>query len=85
MPTISLFYGILIRMHAQKEHNPKHFHAQYGEYDAVFNFDGEILEGEFPPKQAKLVGAWAVLRKEDLEANWNLGFNGEQVKDISPL
>ena len=33
MPTISRFYGILILMHlTQKEHNPPHIHAYYGEY-----------------------------------------------------
>jgi len=30
MPTISMFYGIVIRMYfAPKEHNPPHFHAYY--------------------------------------------------------
>jgi hypothetical protein len=80
-----MFYGILIRMHAQKEHNPPHFHAEYGEFEATFNFDGEITKGEFPSKQTKIVAAWAVLHSESLDANWKLGQNGEQVRDISPL
>jgi hypothetical protein len=30
MPTISMFYGIVIRMYcAPSEHNPPHFHAYY--------------------------------------------------------
>ena len=40
MPTISMFYGIIIRMYYD-DHNPPHFHAFYGDYKAVFNFDGE--------------------------------------------
>lgn len=44
MPTISMFYGILIKMN-YKEHNPPHFHAYYQDYEATFNFDGELLEG----------------------------------------
>ena len=29
MPTISMFYGITIRMYNNGEHNPPHFHADY--------------------------------------------------------
>lgn len=36
MPTISQFYGIIIRMFFE-EHAPPHFHAQYGEYKAAIN------------------------------------------------
>ena len=31
MPTICIFYGIIIRMFFD-EHAPPHFHAQYGEF-----------------------------------------------------
>ena len=35
MPTICTFYGIMIIMHlTNKEHNPPHIHAIYGEYEA---------------------------------------------------
>jgi hypothetical protein len=38
MPTISMFYGIIIRMYfAPKEHNPPHIHAYYNEYKISFN------------------------------------------------
>lgn len=40
MPTISMFYGIVIRMYYD-DHNPPHFHAFFGEYEAIFNFEGE--------------------------------------------
>ncbi len=29
MPTISMFFGIIIRMYNNGEHNPPHFHASY--------------------------------------------------------
>ena len=29
MPTISTFFGIIIRMYNNGEHNPPHFHASY--------------------------------------------------------
>lgn len=39
MPTISMFYGILIRMYYD-DHNPPHFHAFYGNYKARFSIEG---------------------------------------------
>ena len=45
MPAISMFYGIIIKMYNNGEHNPPHFHASYQGYYATFNFDGELIEG----------------------------------------
>ncbi len=50
MPTISMFYGIIIRMYNNGEHNPPHFHATYQNYNAVFNMNGELINGEMPTK-----------------------------------
>jgi hypothetical protein len=37
MPVIARFYGIVIKMYfSQSEHGIPHFHAIYGEYNAVF-------------------------------------------------
>ena len=48
MPTIAYFYGIAIRMYF-REHPPPHFHAIYGEHEAVvFIENGEVLEGWLP-------------------------------------
>jgi hypothetical protein len=38
MPTISKFYGILIRMFFN-DHAPPHFHAEYGEFKAIVNIE----------------------------------------------
>lgn len=87
MPTISLFYGILIMMHCEsgERHNSPHVHAKYGNYNAVFALDGTLLDGEFPRKQKKLVEAWIVLHEDDLTANWELLQNGEDFFRIEPL
>ncbi|RFZ78276.1 DUF4160 domain-containing protein [Lacrimispora amygdalina] len=52
MPVISRFYGIVIKMYLrQKEHNPPHIHAIYGEYIGMFSLeDGEMFEGDIPQK-----------------------------------
>lgn len=87
MPTISMFYGILVRMYLGKsEHNPPHFHAYYQNFKAVFNIDsGEMTEGNLPVRQRKLVEAWAELHREDLLADWQLATNGELPFNIEPL
>ena len=51
MPTISMFYGIMIRMYNNNEHNPPHFHALYQGYKAVFDMEGNMTEGEMPKAQ----------------------------------
>ena len=87
MPTISMFYGIVIRMYWKDndKHKLPHFHAYYGENEAVFTLDGEIISGSFPHKQAAYVKAWALLHEEELLANWQLAFNQEETYRIDPL
>ena len=85
MPIISNFYGIFIIMYKGNEHNPPHFHARYGEYKAKFDFNGKIIEGKFPPKQARYVKVWAELRRESLNTDWAFAINGEEPQQIEPL
>ena len=87
MPTISMFFGIVIRMYCDKaEHNPPHFHAYYQDHTATVDINScEIITGKLPPKQAKLVLAWTELHKEELLADWQLASNGELPFKIEPL
>jgi hypothetical protein len=51
MPTLSMFYGVIIRMYYfdNKQHNVPHIHAEYADSQAVFSLvDGELLAGELP-------------------------------------
>ena len=59
MPTLSMFYGILIRMFKEvnSNHHIPHFHAEYGEYVAVYDFDGNLIEGSMPKRQQKFISA----------------------------
>lgn len=84
MPTISMFYGIVIRMYYDN-HNPPHFHAFYGDSKAIFNLDGELLEGSMPTSQIKLITAWTLIHKDELMANWQLAKNSETLYKINPL
>ena len=60
MLTISMFFGIIISMFVgKKEHNTPHFHARYQDYNAIFNLEGELIEGEMPIRQRKFIEVWA--------------------------
>ncbi|MBQ6735175.1 MAG: DUF4160 domain-containing protein [Lachnospiraceae bacterium] len=85
MPEISLFLGIRITMN-WSEHNPPHFHAQYGEYKAsVLIEEGVISAGYLPRRQLKYVLAWAELHQDELMQNWELAKDGRPLNKISPL
>jgi len=87
VPTISMFFGIVIRMYFGKsEHMPPHFHAYYQDFDASISIEtGELLEGSLPTRQMKFVLAWAEIHKEELLADWKLTMNGERPLPIDPL
>jgi hypothetical protein len=87
MPTISMFYGILIRMYlGKKEHNPPHVHTYYQDQKATYDIRTcDKMEGEIPKDKEKLVSAWIILHKDELLANWELAQNGETPYNIDPL
>lgn len=85
MPTISTFYGILIRMFFN-DHHPPHFHAEYGEFKAIVNIqDLSITEGSLPRRAQQLVLEWAELHQDELMLDWQLCQAKEQPKQIAPL
>lgn len=84
MPELCRFMGIIIRMY-RREHPPPHFHAIYAEHEATYTFDGELLEGELPRKQDRLVRAWAGIHEEDLERCWEQATSDGDLGTIEPL
>lgn len=63
------------------KHNKPHIHALYGEYEMSISFDGEIVAGNLPDKQRKLVEAWVALHEDELRAAWKAyNENGEVIK-----
>ena len=87
MPTLSMFYGIIIKMYNEKggKHHLPHFHAEYQGQKAVITFDGEVLEGNLPSPKLKLISAWVVIHRDELEANWTLLSEGNPYFKIEPL
>lgn len=85
MPTISTFYGILIRMF-YNDHPPPHFHARYGEFEATIAIATfEILEGRLPQRALSLAREWAMIHKEELLGNWNRCRENDAPARIEPL
>ncbi len=88
MPTISMFFGIIIRMFYRdnKQHNLPHIHAEYQGEVAVFAImDGIILDGSLPNPKRKLVEAWIEIHRDDLLADWQLAVEGAKVFKIKGL
>lgn len=88
MPTISMFYGILVLMFFRdnKQHNLPHIHVRYqGDEAAVSIEEGALLDGKLPPKQLKMVQAWIEIHKEELQVDWQLAVSGEDPFRIAPL
>jgi len=81
MPEIARFYGIIIKLFFA-DHPPAHFHAVYGEYNALFNIETlEMMEGDLPQRARKLVVEWATLYRNELKVMWK----SQNFKKLPPL
>lgn len=88
MPTISMFYGIVIYMYFfdNERHKLPHIHARYQGQQASFSIlDGALLGGDLPLSKIKLVQAWIEIQRESLMADWELAVNGQAPFPIDPL
>ena len=82
MPEITRFYGIEIKIFFNREHNPPHFHATYGEKEGAFAIESlEMLAGDLPPKAQSLVREWASCYKSELMMMWN----SKTLQKLQPL
>ena len=65
-----------------KEHNPPHIHAIYGDYEATFYIsDGNIFEGDFPLNGKRLVKEFVNTYRDELLNMWNTGI----YKKLEPI
>ncbi|MGA1409986.1 MAG: DUF4160 domain-containing protein [Prochlorotrichaceae cyanobacterium] len=66
--------------------HPAHLHAEYSGKKAVFDLEGNIIKGNLGSKTAtKLVREWIDLHVSELEEDWRLAKNNEDMKKIDPL
>ena len=88
MPTISMFYGVLVTLfyEAASPHKKPHIHARYQKHKAALSIsDGSVLAGSLPPKKLKMTQVWMDLHREELMANWTLAKAGADPFKINPL
>jgi hypothetical protein len=85
MPTISAFYGIIIRMY-HRDHEPAHFHVFYQGREAKIDIESlELIAGRLPRRALGLVLDWAELHQRELRDNWILAQQRKPINNISPL
>jgi hypothetical protein len=73
-PIISTFFGIIVRIQYEVggKHNSPHIHAEYQGYEISIDFEGNVLAGNFPRKQLKVLQAWIEIHEDELLANWKV-------------
>jgi Domain of unknown function (DUF4160) len=85
MPRVCNFYGIAIYMY-YRDHAPPHFHAIYGECEAVVDIARvSVVEGWLPRRALSLVLEWAAAHRGELQTNWELARAGQPLIPIGPL
>ena len=88
MPELSRFFGIIIRMYVEVggPHHLPRFHAYYQNDVAVIGLDPvELIAGNLPRRQRRLVEAWAELHQDELLADWQRLQQGQRPVPIAPL
>ena len=85
MPTISVFYGISIRMYYD-EPPLFYFHAYYEDFEILVSIATlEVLRGAFPARALGMVIEWAFQHRRELEMNWDLLERHFPLQKIEPL
>lgn len=85
MPTISEFFGIMILMF-YGDHAPPHFHARYGEHEALIQISPlGIQRGYLPPRVLSLVIEWASIHQQELLEDWKRAEANQKLEKIAPL
>jgi len=68
------------------DHAPPHFHALYGEFEALIDIRTlEIRGGRLPQRALALVLEWATLHRNELLEDWELCESKQMLRKIEPL
>jgi hypothetical protein len=85
MPELSRFLGIVVYIYFN-DHNPPHFHVEYGEYAASITIiELRLLEGDLPSRILGYVVEWASMHKQELMNNWDMIQSVGKYNKIPPL
>ena len=68
------------------DHNPPHFHAEYGGDEALISIDTlDVIAGTLPSRALGLVYEWAGKHRAELREAWKRAENLEPTGQIEPL
>jgi len=85
MPRVSTFFGIVIYMY-YNDHLPPHFHAEYGEHEAIYEIDTlDVTRGDLPRRAHALVLEWATLHRNELRDDWERARKEKPLAEIEGL
>jgi hypothetical protein len=85
MPTVSIFYGIVIQIY-WFDHTPPHFHARYAENEAQIDIQSvSVLDGSLPRRAKAMVLKWTREHQAELMAAWEAASAGQPPVKIDPL
>lgn len=85
MPEICRFYGIVIKMFWD-DHDPPHFHAEYGEHAAVIEIRTlAVIGGQLPGRALGLTIEWAAAHTAELRELWEAARASRPLSKLAPL
>ncbi|MBX3290857.1 MAG: DUF4160 domain-containing protein [Acidobacteria bacterium] len=85
MPCVSRFFGIAIYFYFG-DHFPAHFHARYGDDEAIYEIETlRVYAGSLPRRAHNLVLEWADQHRKELKECWEIAKNGGTPSQIEPL
>ena len=85
MPTISMFFGIAIRMYYD-DHSPPHFHAYYGKDAVVIDIQtAAVRSGHLQRRALAMVLEWAAEHRAELLVDWRLAEAHLPLMQVAPL
>ena len=85
MPTISAFYGIIVRMY-HRDHEPAHFHVFYQGNEAKIDIERlELMAGHLPRRALGLALELGGAAPERASRNWTLAQRRRPISNIEPL
>jgi hypothetical protein len=85
VPTLSSFYGIVVRMYYD-DHAPPHIHVMYGGDEALVALETlVVIRGRLPRRALALVLEWATLHRSELNQAWSRAEAHEPLDAIAPL
>ena len=75
---------VSMRYRDTDHHHKPHVHARYNEDEASVAVDGELLSGELPERQMRILTGALALHEEETYAAWNKAVQGQAFEKINP-